>query len=81
MYAEAVSHFLPKLVELHNYVPANSIKLKKANWYTLNWKVLSKIGINLTDATIQELVEAKSGAIEKVLGQYFRIKVIYLLDN
>lgn len=34
--AEVVHHFLPKLVELHNYSPANSISQKLENWRTLN---------------------------------------------
>ena len=34
--AEVVHHFLPKLVELHNYSPANSTSQKLDNWRTLN---------------------------------------------
>ena len=32
-------HFLPKLVELHNYVSSNSAPQKKANWELLGSKV------------------------------------------
>jgi hypothetical protein len=34
--AEVVHHFLPKLVELHNYSPANSTQQKMDNWRTVN---------------------------------------------
>lgn len=34
--AEIVHHFLPHLVELHNYSPANSSTQKMENWRTLN---------------------------------------------
>ena len=36
MAAEVVHYFLPKLVELHNYSPANSQAQKLDNWRTLN---------------------------------------------
>lgn len=36
MMAETVAHFLPKLVEIHNYIPAHSLSQKSANWNTLN---------------------------------------------
>lgn len=36
MAAELVKHFFPKLVEMHNYVPANSTQQKHSNWSVLN---------------------------------------------
>ena len=36
MAAEVVHHFIPRLVELHNYSPANATQQKMANWKTLN---------------------------------------------
>jgi len=65
--AEAVAFFKPKLVDIHNYFAASSAMQKKTNWNTLNRKVFQKIGLRLTDATIQQLVEAVPGAIEQVL--------------
>ena len=41
MAAEVVHHFLPKLVELHNYSPANSVSQKLENWRTLNSELYS----------------------------------------
>ena len=38
MAAELSHHFFPRLVELHNYTPANSTGQKLENWRTLNRK-------------------------------------------
>ena len=36
--AETVNFFIPKLVEMHNYMGNNSLEGKKTNWKTLNHK-------------------------------------------
>jgi hypothetical protein len=36
LLAEIVSHYFPKLVELHNYISTTSATTKLANWNTLN---------------------------------------------
>ena len=36
LVAEIVYHFIPKLVEIHNYSAANSSQKKLYNWDTLN---------------------------------------------
>ena len=36
LLAEVIAFSQPKLVELHNYIQANSISKKIANWNTLN---------------------------------------------
>lgn len=36
LVAEIVSHYFPRLVELHNYPAANSTQQKLYNWNTLN---------------------------------------------
>ncbi len=36
MAAEIVKNYLPKIVDLHNYAPANAISQKIYNWNTLN---------------------------------------------
>ena len=41
--AELVAHYFPRLVELHNYSPANSQQQKMYNWKTLNNKVFKKV--------------------------------------
>ena len=46
--AEVVKFYIPKLVDLHNYPPANSISQKLYNWNTLNRKlILLSINFNL----------------------------------
>lgn len=40
LVAEIVKHFIPRLVELHNYASANSTNQKLNNWQTLNRKVI-----------------------------------------
>jgi len=47
MMAELIYHYYPKIVDLHNYPPANSHHQKVQNWIILNNKVLKKIGFNL----------------------------------
>lgn len=46
--AEVVKHYIPKLVELHNYSAAHSVSQKMYNWNTLNIKVFKKIGIQVS---------------------------------
>lgn len=39
MVAEIIKYYWPKLIDLHNYVPASSLLNKISNWETLNRKV------------------------------------------
>ena len=52
MLAEIVKHYLPKLVDIHNYSQAHSLSQKTYNWNTLNVKVLKKLGLNLSKTEI-----------------------------
>jgi hypothetical protein len=36
MAAEIVKNFIPKIVEVHNYSAASSLKQKRTNWNTFN---------------------------------------------
>jgi hypothetical protein len=36
MMAETIAIHFPKMVELHNYPPTNSVRGKLSNWVTLN---------------------------------------------
>ena len=45
LIAEVVKHFLPQLVELHNYSNAHRVQQKTYNWNTLNQKVLKKMSL------------------------------------
>ncbi|KAK7930792.1 hypothetical protein WMY93_007187 [Mugilogobius chulae] len=67
MAAEVVKYYFPKLVDLHNYVPANSKPQKLSNWNLLNRKVFSKLNFQVTEDTVEKIVQNTSGAIETVL--------------
>ncbi|XP_036836904.1 sperm flagellar protein 1 isoform X6 [Oncorhynchus mykiss] len=67
MAAEVVKYFFPKLVELHNYTPANSIQQKLSNWGTLNRKVFSKLNFHIPEETVKRIVVSTAGVIEPVL--------------
>ncbi|KAM8940007.1 sperm flagellar protein 1 [Pelodytes ibericus] len=66
--AELVKFHFPKLVEMHNYVPANSIQQKVSNWSTLNRKVLSKLNFSVPDDVIRKTVQCCPGVVELVLN-------------
>ncbi|KAL5493348.1 hypothetical protein EMCRGX_G014516 [Ephydatia muelleri] len=68
LVAEVVHHFLPKLVELHNYSPASSSPQKMENWRTLNRKVFSKLGLSVPEDLLQGVVASKPGVIEYILN-------------
>uniref|UniRef100_A0A3Q3K0A4 Calponin-homology (CH) domain-containing protein n=1 Tax=Monopterus albus TaxID=43700 RepID=A0A3Q3K0A4_MONAL len=68
MTAEVVKHFLPKLVDLHNYIPANSTPQKLNNWSLLNRKVFSKLNFHVPVETVRRIVLNTAGVIEPVLS-------------
>ncbi|XP_075042912.1 sperm flagellar protein 1 [Mixophyes fleayi] len=65
--AELVKFHFPKLVEMHNYVPANSTQQKFNNWTTLKRKVLSKINFSVPDDVIRKIIQCSPGVVELVL--------------
>ncbi|XP_062520408.1 sperm flagellar protein 1-like isoform X2 [Corticium candelabrum] len=72
--AEVVKHFLPKMVDLHNYTPANSITQKIGNWTTLNRKVFAKLSFTVPENVIKGAVNSRPGVIEFVLNN-LRVKI------
>ncbi|XP_028982740.1 sperm flagellar protein 1 [Betta splendens] len=68
MAAEVVKYFFPKLVDLHNYIPANSTAQKLSNWSQLNRKVFSKLHFHVPDETVKKIVLSTVGVIEPVLS-------------
>lgn len=60
MAAEVVHYFLPKLVELHNYSPANSQAQKLDNWRTLNSEHAAATLYVFTQ-TVQVVITLRSG--------------------
>ncbi len=78
--AEILHYYFPRLVELHNYVNANSAAQKKINWDILSRKVLVKLDLKLSPTTLQDIVDAKPGAIESVLFD-LRSKVLEISSS
>ncbi|CAF1018709.1 unnamed protein product [Rotaria sordida] len=74
LIAEIIRYYLPDLIEMHNYTPANSLQQKKANWGILNKKVLSNFGLDLPDVIINGLSNGKPGLIEVLLFN-LRLKI------
>ncbi|XP_029450027.1 sperm flagellar protein 1 isoform X2 [Rhinatrema bivittatum] len=65
--AEVVKYYFPKLVEMHNYVPANSMQQKLSNWTTLNRKVLNKLNFSVPEDVMRKIVQCSPGVVELVL--------------
>ncbi|KAM3862939.1 sperm flagellar protein 1 [Diretmus argenteus] len=80
MAAEIVKYFFPTLVELHNYIPANSTQQKLSNWSILNRKVFSKLNFHVAEETVKRIVLNIPGVIEPVLCS-LREKIDKKLDN
>lgn len=72
MMAELIYHYYPKLVELHNYPPANSLTLKIQNWNMLNNKVLKKLGFHLNRPQIEQLASAVPGFVEELIYELLK---------
>ncbi|GLD93024.1 hypothetical protein PINS_up001616 [Pythium insidiosum] len=67
LLAEVIAYYFPKLVQMHNYSPANSVKQKQYNWNTLNRKVLKRLHVHLSKDDIDDLVSCRAGAVEHLL--------------
>ncbi|KAJ3145103.1 Sperm flagellar protein 1 [Irineochytrium annulatum] len=64
--AEVVHHFCPKLVDMHNYSPANSVSQKLYNWNTLN-RVFRKLSYVASQELISCIVGCRPGHVEYLL--------------
>ena len=71
LVAEIIKHYLPRLVDLHNYPSASSTMQKTTNWNTLNTKVLKKIGVRLSKQEINDIITCKPLAIEHLLQRIY----------
>ncbi|XP_048514754.1 sperm flagellar protein 1-like [Athalia rosae] len=67
LMAEVLRLYFPRLVNVHNYIPASNVASKIENWNTLNRRILSKIDMKLGKEVINQLANAQQGVIEKVL--------------
>lgn len=68
MVAEIIQQYFPRLVDMHNYPQAHSIKQKVSNWDTLNVKIFRKIGFQLAKTDIDKIVNCAPDAVERVLA-------------
>lgn len=75
LLAEIIKHYHPKYVELHNYPSACSTKQKMSNWNTLCLKVFKKIKMSMTQEEINDVINSKPKAIEKILLRLYYILV------
>lgn len=71
LVAEIIKHYLPRLVDLHNYPSASSTIQKTTNWNTLNTKVLKKIGVRMSKQEINDVITCKPLAIEHLLQRIY----------
>ena len=69
LVAEVVKHFVPHIVEMHNYVPAQSVAQKQSNWETIQAKLLKKLKMRITPAQILAVASSKPLHIEPVLQE------------
>lgn len=81
LIAEVLKHFLPNIVDLHNYSNAHSVQQKSSNWNTMNQKVLKKVNMTLSPKDIKDAVEMVPETVERILftlrykiDQYFQKK-------
>ncbi|GET92205.1 hypothetical protein, conserved [Leishmania tarentolae] len=72
--AEILKFFFPKLVDMHNYIPAMSHAKKLDNWNTLNAKVLRKLYFEVPPEEVEDIIAAVPGAIERFL-RALRVKI------
>ncbi|XP_004698229.1 sperm flagellar protein 1 [Echinops telfairi] len=67
LVAEVVKFYFPKMVEMHNYVPANSLQQKLSNWVHLNRKVLNKLNFSVPEDVMRKIAQCTPGVVELVL--------------
>jgi len=66
--AEVIAHYLPRVIEKHNYQTCAGRKQKKGNWDTLNKKVLKRFPkMTIPANVIDAIINMRPGVIEVVL--------------
>ena len=73
--AELLKFHFPTLVDVHNYITSSNSQQKKANWILLNKKVINKLGHDLSEDDIDNLINAKDNFIEKFLSTMYSIVI------
>jgi len=67
LMSEVIHHFVPNLVELHNYSPTNSVQQKEYNWNTLNQKCFRRLGFSIDEGDLKMITNSQRGMIERIL--------------
>lgn len=72
LLSQILFQLYPKLVNLKNYPPSNSITLKFGSLEAINYKVLRKLNICQTEDTLEKIARCIPGYIEKVLYDIYQ---------
>ncbi|CAD8047874.1 unnamed protein product [Paramecium primaurelia] len=80
LMAEIVQHYIPRIVDIHNYSLAHSVQQKQYNWNTLNTKVFRKMGFQITQKDIDAVISVVPEAVERIL-KVVQVKISMYLDN
>ncbi|CAE7884097.1 SPEF1 [Symbiodinium sp. KB8] len=67
LFAEVINHYFPRMVELHNYSSASSVRQKLYNWSTLNAKVLKRLKFSISKEEMEDTVNCVPGVVEMLL--------------
>jgi hypothetical protein len=80
LLAEVIHAYIPSLVDLNNYRSTGSIERKIINYEMLNDKVFKKMRYKIPIETINNIVNCKPEAIEKLLN-IIQFKIAEYRDN
>ncbi|CAD8043090.1 unnamed protein product [Paramecium primaurelia] len=80
LIAEIIQHYLPQIIDIHNYSMAHSVQQKQYNWNTLNAKVFRKMGFQITQKDIDAVIQVIPEAIERIL-KVIQVKLDMFLDH
>ncbi|CAD8053258.1 unnamed protein product [Paramecium sonneborni] len=80
LIAEIIQHYVPTIIDIHNYSMAHSVQQKQYNWNTLNTKVFRKMGFQITQKDIDAVIQVIPQAIERIL-KMIQFKLDLFLDQ
>jgi len=73
LVAKLIHTFIPKIVQLHNYAPANSVAQRLYNYTTLNARVFKKMGgWSVGSELVDGIVRCKAGYAEVLLFEIWK---------
>ncbi|XP_032409395.1 sperm flagellar protein 1-like [Xiphophorus hellerii] len=67
MVAEIVKHYLPRIVDVHNYITSCKTQQKRNNWNLLNKRVFSKLDFYVSEDMVEKIVSSTPNVILPVL--------------